>query len=95
MKQSLSDTVRPAADLSRSLRSFILRPASLIFLCLLPLQAQDVASLANREIVRRQALPGYRLCIERGFRGAERLEFVAIPRDPFNQRPVGASGDKL
>jgi plasmid replication initiation protein len=48
-----------------------------------------------REIVRRQALPGYRLCIERGIRGAERLEFVAIPRDPFKQRPVGASGDKL
>ena len=48
-----------------------------------------------REIVRRQSLPGYRLCIERSFRGAERLEFVAISRSPFIQRPVGASGDKL
>ncbi|MCC8430625.1 replication initiator protein A [Reyranella aquatilis] len=48
-----------------------------------------------REIVRRQSLPGYRLCIERSFRGAERLEFVAVSRSPFIQRPVGASGDKL
>ncbi len=48
-----------------------------------------------REIVRRQALPGYRLFIQRGLRGAERLEFVAIPRDQLVHRPVGPSGDKL
>ena len=42
-----------------------------------------------REIVRRQALPGYRLCIERGFRGVERLAFVAIPREPFVQDAHG------
>ncbi len=54
MKKSLSDSVSLAADLPRSLRAFILHPSTLILLCLLPLQAQDVASLANREIVRRQ-----------------------------------------
>jgi len=54
MKQRFSDSVNLAARLPRSLRTFILHPSSLLFLCLLPLQAQDVASLANREIVRRQ-----------------------------------------
>ena len=48
-----------------------------------------------REIVRRQALPGYRLLIERSSRGAERLAFVAVPRDPIVHRPVAPSGDKL
>jgi plasmid replication initiation protein len=48
-----------------------------------------------REIVRRQALPGYRLCIQRGFRGVERLAFVAIAREPFVHRPLAPSGDKL
>jgi len=32
-----------------------------------------------RTIVRRQALPGYRLVIERGALGAERLRFIPIP----------------
>ena len=36
-----------------------------------------------REIVRRQTLPGYRLVIERGLRGAERLNFTPIPVDPL------------
>ena len=35
-----------------------------------------------REIVRRQTLPGYRLVIDRGLRGAERLNFTPIPADP-------------
>jgi plasmid replication initiation protein len=48
-----------------------------------------------REIVRRQALPGYRLLIEHGSRGTERLAFMAIPRDPIVHRPIGPSGDKL
>ncbi len=38
-----------------------------------------------REIVRRQTLPGYRLIIERGVRGAERLVFTHIPIDPLAQ----------
>jgi plasmid replication initiation protein len=36
-----------------------------------------------REIVRRQTLPGYRLVIERGLRGAELLNFTPIPVDPL------------
>lgn len=53
-----------------------------------------------REIVRRQTLPGYRLVIERGPRGAERLAFTPILREPFvttlhrNGRPA-RPGDKL
>jgi hypothetical protein len=53
-----------------------------------------------REIVRRQTLPGYRLVIERGLRGAERLVFTPIPADPLTsaaRRPglAASSGDKL
>ncbi|SDR57668.1 Plasmid replication initiator protein [Rhizobiales bacterium GAS113] len=36
-----------------------------------------------REIVRRQALPGYSLTIEQGSRGSERLAFAPRPFDPF------------
>ena len=36
-----------------------------------------------REIVRRERLPGYRLLIERGLHGAERLHFTPIPVDPL------------
>ena len=36
-----------------------------------------------REIVRRQTLPGYQLVIDRGLRGAERLNFTPIPVDPL------------
>src|SRR3954467_2200030 len=39
-----------------------------------------------REIVRRQALPGYRLVIRPGPRGAERLVFAPTPVDPFVER---------
>ncbi len=35
-----------------------------------------------REIIRRERLPGYRLVIERGLRGTERLNFTPIPVDP-------------
>jgi plasmid replication initiation protein len=43
-----------------------------------------------RDIVRRQALPGYRLAVEHAL-GRERLSFVAIPADPFEiaMRRVG------
>lgn len=43
-----------------------------------------------RDIVRRQALPGYALTIEHAL-GRERLNFVAIPLDPFDaaMRRVG------
>jgi plasmid replication initiation protein len=43
-----------------------------------------------RDIVRRQALPGYQLTIEHAL-GRERLSFVAIPADPFDaaMRRVG------
>jgi len=47
-----------------------------------------------REIVRRQTLPGYRLVIERGPRGAERLIFTPVLSDPFAKRS-SRSGDKL
>jgi plasmid replication initiation protein len=40
-----------------------------------------------REIVRRQTLPGYRLVIDRGLRGAERLNFTPIPVDPLTAAP--------
>jgi len=40
-----------------------------------------------REIVRRQTLPGYRLIIDRGLRGAERLNFTPIPVDPLTAAP--------
>ena len=40
-----------------------------------------------REIVRRQTLPGYRLVIDRGLRGAERLNFTPIPVDPLAAAP--------
>jgi plasmid replication initiation protein len=39
-----------------------------------------------REIVRRQALPGYRLIIDPGLRGAERLVFTPVPIDPLAER---------
>ena len=39
-----------------------------------------------RKIVRRQTLPGYRLMIERGLRGTERLNFAPHPVDPFAER---------
>src|SRR5215207_1456307 len=39
-----------------------------------------------REIVRRQAMPGYRLFIRPGPRGAERLVFAPTPVDPFVER---------
>jgi plasmid replication initiation protein len=39
-----------------------------------------------REIVRRERLPGYRLVIERGLHGAERLTFTPIPVDPLAAR---------
>ena len=53
-----------------------------------------------REIVRRQTLPGYRLLIERGRRGAERLVFTPILREPFvttlrSNAPTARPGDKL
>ena len=43
-----------------------------------------------RDIVRRQALPGYTLAIEHAL-GRERLNFVATPVDPFDvaMRRVG------
>jgi plasmid replication initiation protein len=50
-----------------------------------------------RDIVRRQALPGYVLSLEHAL-GRERLKFVATPIDPFDaaMRRVGhRSGDKL
>jgi plasmid replication initiation protein len=53
-----------------------------------------------REIVRRERLPGYRLVIERGLRGAERLSFTRTPVDPLaaalRRRALAtASGEKL
>lgn len=47
-------------------------------------------AFALRDIVRRQALPGYRLTLETAL-GRERLSFVAIPPDPFDaaMRRVG------
>jgi plasmid replication initiation protein len=52
-----------------------------------------------REIVRRQTLPGYQVVIDRGLRGAERLNFIPIPVDPLaaalRSRGLTASGDKL
>lgn len=54
MKQSLPNPSSLADSLGCRLWALRLHPAAYLFLCLLPLQAQDVASLANREIVRRQ-----------------------------------------
>jgi plasmid replication initiation protein len=53
-----------------------------------------------REIVRRQTIPGYRLLIERGLRGTERLNFTPTPVDPMTdalrrRRLATVSGDKL
>ena len=53
-----------------------------------------------REIVRRQTLPGYRLVIERGLRGAERLSFTPALRDTVvrtspRNGPAMCPGDKL
>jgi len=53
-----------------------------------------------RDIVRRQPLPNYRLSVERGPQGAERLAFVPILQDPLDRaaaRLGGAaqSGQKL
>ncbi|MEO6216332.1 MAG: replication initiator protein A [Sphingomonas sp.] len=47
-------------------------------------------AFALRDIVRRQALPGYRLTLEKSL-GRERLIFVALPTDPFEaaMRRVG------
>ena len=47
-------------------------------------------AFALRDIVRRQALPGYRLTLETAL-GRERLAFVPIPPDPFDvaMRRVG------
>jgi hypothetical protein len=39
-----------------------------------------------REIVRRERIPGYRLVIERGRQGTERLTFTPIPVDPLAAR---------
>jgi len=36
-----------------------------------------------REIARRQPLPNYRLAVERGPLGAERLAFAPVPKDPI------------
>lgn len=50
-----------------------------------------------RKIVQRQSLPGYSLRLENAF-GRERLNFVAIPEDPFDKaaRLFGLpAGDKL
>lgn len=40
-----------------------------------------------REIVRRQSLPGYRLIIERGPRGNERLAFAPMSPESITRRP--------
>ncbi len=54
-----------------------------------------------RDIVRRQALPGYALAIERGPIGQERLAFAVVPVDPLDRamrRALGLdlrTGDKL
>ena len=53
-----------------------------------------------REIVRRERLPGYRLVIECGVRGTERLNFTPIPVDPLaaalrRRALAAASGEKL
>lgn len=52
-----------------------------------PTRAQAATHSADtydlREIVRRQTLPGYRLVIESGLRGDERLNFTPIPVDPL------------
>jgi plasmid replication initiation protein len=53
-----------------------------------------------REIVRRETLPGYRLVVERGLRGTERLNFTPNPVDPLTaalrRRGLAtASGEKL
>jgi plasmid replication initiation protein len=53
-----------------------------------------------RDIVRRQTLPGYRLAIEAGLQGAERLSFAPAPGDPSAVRArkrgfSSRSGDNL
>ena len=50
-----------------------------------------------REIVRCKRLPGYRLVIERGLHGADRLNFAptAIDLPPASLRRATAPGDKL
>ena len=53
-----------------------------------------------REIVRRQTLPGYRLVVERGLRGAERLVFTPVSHDldmsmSDRSRQATRPGDKL
>jgi plasmid replication initiation protein len=53
-----------------------------------------------REIVRRERLPGYRLRIERGLHGAERLHFTPIPVDalasPLRRRGLATTpGENL
>ena len=48
-----------------------------------------------REIVRRQTLPGYRLVVERGPRGTERLVFTPVSRYPTTLHQTARTGDKL
>ena len=53
-----------------------------------------------RDIVRRQPLPNYRLAVERGPLGAERLAFAPIVFEPFERAArrlglVDPAGDKL
>jgi hypothetical protein len=53
-----------------------------------------------REIVRRERLPGYRLLIERGLHGAERVHFTPIPVDalasPLRRRGLATTpGENL
>src|SRR3984893_4678653 len=59
-----------------------------VYLIPLPRQTSSPSPLKHfaydlREIVRRQTLPGYRLVIEHGLRGAELLNFTPIPVDPL------------
>ncbi|MDB5577738.1 MAG: putative replication protein [Bradyrhizobium sp.] len=53
-------------------------------------------AFALRDIVRRQALPGYRLSLSSEL-GRERLGFVALPRDPFDiaMRRVGLATPEI
>ena len=48
-----------------------------------------------REIVRRRTLPGYKLVVERGPRGIERLVFTPLSRDPTEVHQTDRPGDKL
>jgi plasmid replication initiation protein len=53
-----------------------------------------------RQIVQRQTLPGYQLVLTHDANGAERLNFVTAPTDPFTERLrkrglIPNSGDSL